>query len=226
MPTTADLFQRLRRDAGPTWRRYVGHRFVEGLGDGSLPEAAFRHYLTQDYLFLIHFARAYALAVYKSSTLDEMRRAHAGLKAILDVEMDLHVRICARWGVTPSDLEVTPEAGPTMAYTRYVLETGVRGDLLDLEVALAPCILGYAEIGRTLAQRPGAMRESNPYREWIAEYAGEAFQTVAAEAEAELDRLARHALTEARYPRLLKIFDEATRLEIDFWDMGLSAAKL
>jgi thiaminase/transcriptional activator TenA len=34
------------------------------LADGSLAEAAFRHYLVQDYLFLTEFARAYALSVY------------------------------------------------------------------------------------------------------------------------------------------------------------------
>jgi thiaminase/transcriptional activator TenA len=49
------------------------------LADGSLAEAAFRHYLVQDYLFLIEFARAYALSVYKSPKLADMREAAAGL---------------------------------------------------------------------------------------------------------------------------------------------------
>ena len=40
------------------------HPFTNGLADGSLAEAAFRHYLVQDYLFLTEFARAYALSVY------------------------------------------------------------------------------------------------------------------------------------------------------------------
>jgi hypothetical protein len=40
------------------------------MADGTLTEPAFRHYLVQDYLFfLIEFARAYALAVYKSLQL-------------------------------------------------------------------------------------------------------------------------------------------------------------
>ena len=33
---------------------------MRGLGDGTLPIPAFRRYLTQDHLFLIQFARAYA----------------------------------------------------------------------------------------------------------------------------------------------------------------------
>ncbi len=44
-------------------------------------------------------------------------------------------------------MEALPEAAETMAYTRYVLESGLSGDLLDLHVALALCIIGYAEIG-------------------------------------------------------------------------------
>ena len=36
---------------------------------GELPETSFRRYLAQDYLFLIHFARAYGLAAFKGETL-------------------------------------------------------------------------------------------------------------------------------------------------------------
>jgi thiaminase (transcriptional activator TenA) len=72
------------------------HPFIVGLADGTLPETAFRHYLVQDYLFLIEFARAYALAVYKSPQLTDMCEAASGLSAILDVEMNLHVSAPAR----------------------------------------------------------------------------------------------------------------------------------
>ena len=121
------LFERLKAATPASWQAYTEHPFVAGLGDGTLPEAAFRHYLVQDYLFLMHFARAYALAVYKGTSLADMRAAAAGLSAILDVEMDLHVTISAGWGLSPADLETAPEARATMAYTRYVLETGLRG---------------------------------------------------------------------------------------------------
>ncbi len=224
MSTGDGLFARLAAAADHDWQAYVDHEFVRRMGDGSLPQPAFRHYLVQDYLFLIHFARAYALAVYKGTTLEEMRAAHEGLKAILDVEMDLHVGLCAKWGLTPANLEAAPESRATMAYTRFVLETGLRGDLLDLHVALAPCVIGYAEIGRDLASMAGALDEANPYRVWIAEYSGEAYQSVAAAARKTLDDLAARSLTEERFPQLVKIFGQATRLEADFWQMGLTLA--
>lgn len=219
-----DLFDRLVAGARPDWSAYVDHAFVRGMGDGTLPQACFRHYLAQDYLFLIHFARAYALAIYKGRDLREMRASLNGLKAILDVEMDLHVGLCAGWGLSAAELEQAAEAKATMAYTRYVLETGLRGDLLDLHVALSPCVIGYAEIGRRLAGLAGALDEANPYRAWIAEYAGEAYQEVARAARETLDRLAADGMTEARFPRLLTVFRQACRLEADFWEMGMTLA--
>jgi thiaminase/transcriptional activator TenA len=156
------FFERLKARASGEWRAYTEHPFVNGMADGSLAETAFRLYLIQDYLFLIEFARAYAVAVYKSPTLADMREAAAGLSAILDVEMDLHVKLCAGWGLAPGDLEQAPPAPETLAYTRYVLDAGMRGDLLALKVALAPCVIGYAEIAARLAAHPGARAPTNP----------------------------------------------------------------
>ena len=56
------VFERLKASCPEDWAAYTGHAFVRGLADGSLPETCFRWYLAQDYLFLINFARAYALA--------------------------------------------------------------------------------------------------------------------------------------------------------------------
>jgi thiaminase (transcriptional activator TenA) len=217
------FFDRLKAAASADWRAYTEHPFTDGLADGSLPEAAFRHYLVQDYLFLIEFARAYALSVYKSPTLADMREGAAGLSAILDVEMNLHVTLCAGWGLSPTDLEQAPSAVETLAYTRYVLDAGMRGDLLALEVALAPCVIGYAEIATRLAGLPNAHAATNPYRVWISEYAGAPYQEVAARARAHLEDLADRYATPAREVELIAIFKEATRLETGFWDMGWRA---
>ncbi len=214
------FFDRLKTAAKPEWDAYTRHPFTDGMGRGTLAEPAFRHYLVQDYLFLIEFARAYALAIYKSPTLGDMREASAGVAAILDVEMDLHVKLCAGWGLTPADLESAPPAAEMLAYTRYVLDAGMRGDLLALKVALAPCVIGYAEIASRLAAMPAAMTDANPYRVWIGEYAGEAYQEIAAKARGHLDRLAVRYATPAREAELTAIFREATRLEADFWEMG------
>lgn len=216
------LFERLKAAHPSDWQSYVDHAFVRQLGAGTLPARAFQQYLVQDYLFLIQFARAHALAVYKSRTLADMRAAQAGLSAILDVELDLHVRLCERWGLSPAQLEATPEHAATVAYTRFVLDAGMAGDLLDLHVALTPCVLGYAEIARNLA--PGGVQTlaDHPYREWIAEYASEPYQAVAEAASRQLDVLAARSMTAQRFDELATLFAQASRLEADFWQMGLA----
>src|SRR5438270_12329314 len=116
------FFERLKIAASAEWRAYTEHPFTEGLADGSLSEAAFRHYLVQDYLFLIEFARAYALSVYKSPKLADMREAADGLSAILDVEMNLHGKLCAGWGLSPSYREQAHPAVEMLACTGFGLD--------------------------------------------------------------------------------------------------------
>jgi thiaminase/transcriptional activator TenA len=218
------LFDRLVAASAGDWQAYTAHEFVRGMAAGTLPEAAFRYYLVQDYLFLIHFARAYGLAVYKGETLADMRAAAATFSALVDTEMKLHVRYCAGWGLTEVEMEALPEDGPTIAYTRFVLDRGMAGDLLDLHAALAPCVIGYAEIGRWLDADPSTKRDGNPYADWIAMYAGDEYQAVAAAAVENLDALMARRGGDNRLASLVRTFRLATELEVGFWQMGLDRA--
>lgn len=217
------LFERLKATSAADWDAYTRHSFVAGLADGSLPEPAFRHYLVQDYLFLIHFSRAWALAVYKADNLADMRAATEALNGILNVEMQLHVDYCRGFGISAAEMEAAPEDVATMAYTRYVLETGLQGDVLDLHVALAPCVVGYGEIGARLAADPATKRDGNPYLSWIEMYSGDEYREVMDGAKSHLDVLAQNRLTDARFDSLSRTFNQATRLEGAFWQMGLDA---
>ncbi|MDO4775830.1 MAG: TenA family protein [Cardiobacteriaceae bacterium] len=203
----------------PQYPAYTHHEFVRRLGDGTLPQAAFRQYLQQDYLFLLHFTRAWALALYKSHSLEDMRAAQAGINAMLDTEIALHIDYCTRWGIAADSLHTLPEHPATVAYTRYVLDCGHRGTLADLHIALVPCIIGYADIGRHLAENPAIPLADNPYREWIEMYASAEYQA-AAQAEAEFLR----RLCPEPDARQQQIFNTATDMEIAFWQMGLDAA--
>ena len=187
------------------------------LGDGSLTQAKFQNFLIQDYLFLIQYARAYVLLAYKLDDPAEMRAAMATATVLLDVEMPLHVRYCADWGISEPQMAAAPPSLEMLAYTRYVLELGLAGDGLDLMVALAPCIAGYAEIGAMLARD---LAPDNPYKAWIEAYTGPEYTESVAAALAMLERLAQARGAERRYPKLLEIFTRATLLEAAFWETG------
>jgi thiaminase (transcriptional activator TenA) len=213
------------RGGAHDWHAYVRHPFVVGLGDGTLPRDAFLNYLVQDYLFLIHFARAWALVVVKADTLDEMRAAAATVDSLVNHEMQLHVRTCGEAGISEARLTEAEEAPENMAYTRYVLEAGFSGDFLDLMAALAPCVLGYGEIGARLAREAS----SGAYRGWIDTYGGAEYQGLCRDVGALVDgalarRLGADFAATPRWPRLTRRFADATRLEVGFWDMGLRGA--
>lgn len=215
-------FSLWRAAAGDTWQAYTQHAFVQGLGDGTLPRAAFLRYLVQDYVFLIHFSRAWALAVTKADTVDEMRLAAATVNGLINDEIALHVKLCAAEGLSEDALFSTPEHASNLAYTRYVLDAGHSGDMLDLLAALAPCVLGYGEIGSRLKQSA----TSATYADWIDTYAGRETQDMCQNVGALIDsaiarRIGTAPSESPRWPALCNRFTTATRLEVGFWDMGL-----
>ncbi|MGB0671298.1 MAG: thiaminase II [Rhodospirillales bacterium] len=215
--------------AGDDWRDYVDHAFVRGLADGSLAEGAFRHYLAQDYVYLIHYCRAWALAAAKCDNLADMGVCTAVLDAILNTEMALHVDYCAGFGLSAADLEATREEPANMAYTRFVLERGYSGDVLDLVIALAPCAFGYRVIGETLLADAATKRDGNPYLSWIEMYGGDEYAEAIAPVEDLMERLVANRLgpdwaSHPRWPSLAETFRDASRLEAGFWQMGLGYA--
>lgn len=214
----------LMRDQAPkAWRDYTRHAFVEGMKDGTLPREAFLHYLRQDYVFLIHFSRAWALAIVKSETHEEMLGAVGTVNALVAEEMQLHVGICEAAGISQEELFATAERAENLAYTRFVLEAGYSGDLLDLLAALAPCVMGYGEIGARLA----AEKTSEAYADWIATYASEEYQGSCKAVGTLLEnalirRMGADYETTPRWQRLCDTFRTATELEVNFWQMGLT----
>ncbi|MDN2662606.1 TenA family protein [Psychromonas sp. 14N.309.X.WAT.B.A12] len=205
------------------WQAYTKHSFVLQLGNGSLAQPCFLHYLKQDFLFLKQYARAYALAIYKANTLADMRKALPSVHALLDFEINHHITYCKNWGLSEADLEAEDEDFGTVAYTRYVLDAGMTGDLVDLYVALAPCSIGYAEIGRFLANDDNTLFEGNEFASWIDLYSGEEFQQSIIDSTQHLDQLlADIDINSKRGQHLVKVFKTATRMEVAFWQQGLN----
>jgi thiaminase/transcriptional activator TenA len=224
-PDYGKTFAHWRAGAAGPWHDYTHHAFVQGLGDGTLPRAAFLQYLIQDYVFLVHFSRAWSLAVVKSETLEELKICAATVNALVNHEMSLHVKICAAEGIDEDALFAAPEAVENLAYTRYVMDAGLQGDFLDLMAALAPCVMGYGEIGLRLAARKAC---DTPYAAWIATYADPEYQAVCSNVGSMIDNaVARRIGDLTCSPRAAALghrFAMATKLEVGFWQMGLNGA--
>lgn len=224
-PDYGKTFALWREGAAGPWHDFTHHTFVEGLGDGTLPRSAFLHYLIQDYVFLVHFSRAWSLAVIKSETLEEMKTCAGTVDALVNHEMSLHIKTCAAEGINEAALFAAQENVENLAYTRYVMDAGLQGDFLDLMAALAPCVMGYGEIGLRLAS---SKAHDTPYAAWIATYADPDYQALCTNVGTMIDNAVAHRIGDlSQSPRAATLQDRfsiATKLEVGFWKMGLNDA--
>jgi thiaminase/transcriptional activator TenA len=221
--TYGQTFQSWRAGAGTTWTDYTHHAFVEGLRTGDLPRESFLHYLVQDYVFLVHFSRAWSLAVVKAETLDEMKVCAGTVDALVNHEMGLHVRTCAGYGISEEALFSAEEAVENLAYTRFVMDAGLQGDFLDMMAALAPCVMGYGEIGQRLGE---SAADGTAYQDWIDTYHDAEYQGLCDTVGGMIDaavarRLGPNPTQSPRWAALQARFTKATALEVGFWGMGL-----
>ncbi|KAH6627592.1 Phosphomethylpyrimidine kinase-domain-containing protein [Chaetomium tenue] len=165
-----------RPDVAPIWDKFVNHPFVLAMGDGTLPVESFKGYLMQDYVYLIHFARANALGSYKASNMKDIA-ASAAIVTHIFKEMELHIGYCQGFGISREEMEKTEEKAACTAYTRYVLDIGQSQDWLGLQVAIAPCLLGYGVIGKQLHDDKRSKRKGNLYWTWIQNYVANDYVT-------------------------------------------------
>jgi thiaminase/transcriptional activator TenA len=217
------VFNLLKEKNFKNWLLYTKHDFVNLLSSDSLEEKYFLNYLIQDYLFLIQFSKAWSLAVLKSDTLEEMKIAANTVNDLINFEMELHIKLCGSYNISKNDLESANEENENIAYTRYVLELGYSGDFLDLLSALAPCVLGYGEIGMN---GKNLKIKTLMYQKWIDTYSSDEYQDVCKNVanlidQAFLLRLGSDYVNTYKWNKVNKIFNKATLLEIDFWNMAL-----
>ncbi len=184
----------------------LANPFVRGIGDGSLDRGLFAGYIAQDAYFLESFARAYGLALARSSDTATLL-TFADLLAGVRDELRLHESYAASWGIDMADVE---PASATLAYTEFLLATAATGGLGVVCAAMTPCMRLYAHIGTTLdADTAG------PYRQWVQTYADPGFDEVAALLERLLDQHGDDvAAARVAYRR-------AMRLELAFFDAAL-----
>ena len=182
------------------------HPFVRGLGDGSLPREAFQGYVAQDAFFLECFARAYALALARSTDRESLE-VFADLIAGVRDELRLHASYADRWGVDTTDVQ--PVAA-TSAYTDFLLATASLGGVGLTCAAMTPCMRLYAHLGSSLDPET-----AGPYAEWVRTYADPGFEELAAGLERLLDRHAEQT------PAVAAAYRRAMELELAFFDAAL-----
>jgi hydroxymethylpyrimidine/phosphomethylpyrimidine kinase / thiaminase len=221
------------------WPRYIYHPFVQQLASGSLPISNFRHYLIQDYLFLIQCLRAVKMAAFKARTLHAIKALDIMAKGYTD-ELDLHIAYCRDFfGLPVEEMEKARETITTTAYTRFVLDLAAGSTPFVMQCAMMPCIYGYGRIARWIKAAAGetvkipvrgdgvveegevkVFESGNLYWAWVEKYCSEGYDVAVRECRDELETLA-VGMGKLEIEEGIRAFERAVEMEIGFWDEGL-----
>jgi len=194
------------------------HPFITGIGDGSLPVDRFKYYVIQDYVYLIDYSRALAIASARAIDLRDMSWFAGLLDETLNQEMALHRSYCQEFGINLQELESVEPASTTKSYTNFLLKTAYQGSFGELVASLLPCQWGYWEIGDHLLKR-GLPTSAPLYAQWIKMYTSEEFTELAHQIREMADRIGGGAGL-AEQAAMRQAYTDSVRLEHRFWDMA------
>lgn len=211
--------QRLLDAAKDIWADYHAHPFVRGIGDGTLDREKFKHYMVQDYLYLLDYARVFALGVAKSREKSAMSLFAGYVTQILDGEMDIHRGYMERLGISLDEAERTPMAQDNLSYVSYMLRVAYEEGPGEIAAAILSCALSYEVIAKEMTKRNPACAEHPFYGEWVRGYASPDYAATN-EKLAELTEQLTSDYSEVRLRRLEEIFIACSRYEGAFWDMA------
>ncbi len=211
------LTDRLREAASAVWDAQHEHPFIRGIGDGSLDVERFKHWVRQDYLFLIDYARMLSLAVARAPDLEAMTRLSELAHETLATEMSLHRAYAEEFGIPAAELEREQPAPTCRAYTDFLVRTAATGSFPELVGALLPCMWGFSDVG--LALKRGPQPAEARYRAWIDMYASSEFEALAEWCRELLDRVGA-GLPPSELRAVEVAFVTSCRYEYLFWEMA------
>lgn len=114
---TDRLFKRVE----PLWNSYLQRPFVKGIGEGTLDQEKFKHYMRQDYVYLIEYSRVFAIGVAHANDLETMTVFANLLHGTMNYEMDLHREYAKKFGISNEELQATTPSAPMTAYMSYMI---------------------------------------------------------------------------------------------------------
>jgi thiaminase/transcriptional activator TenA len=185
--------------------------FNRELAAGTLDQARFQFYITQDALYLDQYARILVMAGARGPDGATLRLfGECALEAVA-VEQALHGQYLTQFGADALEAEPSPDC---LGYTSFLLATAYHEPWEVLMAALLPCFWIYWDVGNAIAREAAA---NNPYRAWIDTYSDEGFGNAVRAVVAATDKAAEGA-TDAVRRRMMTAFVRSSQYEYLFWD--------
>ena len=209
--------QELYLNAVDVWDSYYTHPFVDGIGKGTLSKEKFKFYIIQDYLYLLEYAKLFALGVIKSKSESDMKQFADLTDGILNSEMGIHKVYMKKLNITDEDISNHKPTLDNTSYTSYMLAVSHSGDIKEIAVAALSCMWSYKMIGDKLKKIYGCGHDF--YGEWIKTYSSDRYNSLN---NWNLELVEKHTkhLSKEDKAHLLNIFRTCSIYELKFWDMS------
>ena len=209
----------LKEKAAKVWEDGYNHPFVQELGKGTLDKEKFKFYLLQDYLYLLQYAKVFAIGAIKADTEELMTRFTVIQHNILAGEMDLHRGYMSGFGITKEEAHTVKAALFNRTYTSNMLSYGLTGGLAEVLAAVFPCAWTYSDYGKRLKAQYADKLENNFYKSWIENYASDEFAASFDWFFDALDEMVSNK-TDGERKKIEEIFISSVEFEYLFWDMS------
>lgn len=200
------------------WDKYNEHPFVKGLADGTLPLEKFQFFMIQDHLYLMQYAKVFALGVLKAKNESDMRLFSGLIAATLDTENALHQDYLRRLNISQEMIAQAKPSIVTDSYTNYMIAIAEKEGLGELMAAVLSCSWSYKLIGDFMEKFPGAT-EQEFYGEWVNMYISDGYRSANQLMIDMVDRLT-EGYTEQQIQNLEHIVYVCSQYEYMFWDMA------
>ena len=168
--------ERLYNSIIDLWDKYNEHPFVKGLADGTLPLEKFQFFMIQDHLYLMQYAKVFALGVLKAKNESDMRLFSGLIAATLDTENALHQDYLRRLNISQEMIAQAKPSIVTDSYTNYMIAIAEKEGLGELMAAVLSCSWSYKLIGDFMEKFPGAT-EQEFYGEWVNMYISDGYRS-------------------------------------------------
>lgn len=200
----------------PVWDQCIATAFVQDLKSGKLPFESFREYMIQDSIYLKNYARVFGKAIYHAEVLRDIQLYYSALSFVTDTESMVRLHYLKQFGMTDDDIESIAPLPENQKYIDFLLETAERGNACEILMAVLPCMLSYSYMFRKLAKEPESAKSR--YWDFILDYADDQYADSCKEWCAFADQKCGN-LSETEQKKLARIFERASLLELDFWNM-------
>lgn len=201
------------------WQSLHEHPFVKEIEDGTLAKEKFRFYMIQDYLYLLEYAKVFAIGLIKSRDEGLARKFAAHIHHTLDGEMDTHKAYMTSLGITTEEVSTAKRAIANQSYTSYMIDAASSGDVLDSLTAILACAWSYQAIAQKIVENNPEATKHPFYGKWVSTYTSGEYKEAVQDL-LDLTNQYGESIAASRSEYLIQLFINCCRFEYEFWNMA------